>query len=307
MTMLKNRLLALAAFLLVALSLFVSPIIAQLGGPDDTEALLGTMTIKEGDWVADVGSGEGEYTLPMTKAVGDSGRAFAVDIDEDDLEELNAEIKDRGIENIATISGVYDNPMLPRRSFDALLVRNAYHEFTAHKQMLDHLRAALRHRFDQAFQRGVEMRDLHEAEAIADRFRQFLDASGDPDSTVESETSSSSTPPSAEAAEVSDEPAHLERLTIDLPGKVRVIPVEEIRYITAFDTSRPKTRTSRSTRPTMPTCCASGCTSWKTDSIRRPSPAFTDLRSSNSASSRPSTIAPVETTRSGLKRAKSST
>ncbi|MFB6280331.1 MAG: class I SAM-dependent methyltransferase [Salinibacter sp.] len=142
--MLKNGLLALAALLLVALGLFASPIIAQLGAPDDTEALLGAMAIKEGDWVADVGSGEGEYTLPMAKAVGDSGRAFAVDIDEDDLEELNEEIKDREIENVTTVSSVYDNPMLPRRSFDALLVRNAYHEFTAHEQMLDHLHAALK-------------------------------------------------------------------------------------------------------------------------------------------------------------------
>ncbi|MFB6279313.1 MAG: LytR/AlgR family response regulator transcription factor [Salinibacter sp.] len=90
-------------------------------------------------------------------------------------------------------------------------------------------------RFEQAFQRGVEMRDLHEAEAIADRFRHFLDASDDPDSTVDSEMSSSSTPPSAEGGATSDEPTYLERLTIDLPGKVRVIPVEEIRYITAED------------------------------------------------------------------------
>ena len=101
--------------------------------------------------------------------------------------------------------------------------------------MPDHLHAALTHRFEQVFQRGVEMRDLHGAEAIADRFRQFLDAPDDPNSTVESETSSSSSLPSAGAAEASDEPAYLERLIIDLLGKVRVIPVEEIRYITAED------------------------------------------------------------------------
>jgi SAM-dependent methyltransferase len=34
--------------------------------------------------------------------------------------------------------------MLPRHSFDALLVRNAYHEFTAHKSMLRHMRKALK-------------------------------------------------------------------------------------------------------------------------------------------------------------------
>jgi ubiquinone/menaquinone biosynthesis C-methylase UbiE len=142
--MLKHGLLALASLVLVVLGLFVSPISAQLSPPDDTEALLGAMKIDEGDWGADVGSGEGEYTLPMAKAVGNSGRVFAVDIDEDDLEELNEKIKDRDVDNVTVVSSVYDNPMLPRRSFDALLVRNAYHEFTAHEQMLDHLHAALK-------------------------------------------------------------------------------------------------------------------------------------------------------------------
>jgi len=142
--MLKKGLLALTFLVLVVLALYVSPIIAQLSPPDDTEALLSAMKINKGDWVADVGSGEGEYTLPMAKAVGDSGRAFAVDIDEEDLEELNKEIKDRDVDNVTVVSSVYDNPMLPRRSFDALLVRNAYHEFTVHEQMLDHLHVALK-------------------------------------------------------------------------------------------------------------------------------------------------------------------
>ncbi len=142
--MLKKGSFALTFLFLIALGLFVSPIVAQLNTPRDTEALLGAMKIDEGDWAADVGSGEGTYTLPMAKSLGDSGRAFAVDIDPDDLEELNEEIKDRGIENITTVLSVYDNPMLPRRTFDAMLVRNAYHEFTAHEQMLEHLHSALK-------------------------------------------------------------------------------------------------------------------------------------------------------------------
>lgn len=84
-------------------------------------------------------------------------------------------------------------------------------------------------RFEQAFQRGLEMHSLHEAEVVADRFRRFLDASNAPPSTAESD-------PDASPPVDTDDPAYLERLTIDLPGKVRVIPVEEIRYITAEDT-----------------------------------------------------------------------
>lgn len=107
-------------------------------------ALFDAMNITEGDWAADVGSGDGDYTFKMAREVGDSGRVFAVDIDEDDLGELNGEIEDRGVDNITTVYSVPDNPMLPSRSLDAALVRNAYHEFTAHESMLRHLREALK-------------------------------------------------------------------------------------------------------------------------------------------------------------------
>lgn len=142
--MLKKGLLALTSLALVVLILSLSSIGVGQEAPPDTDALLEAMDIESGDWVADVGSGEGEYTVQMARAVGDSGRAFAVDIDEEDLEELNEEITDREIENITTVSSVYDNPMLPHRSFDAVLVRNAYHEFTAHESMLNHLYSALK-------------------------------------------------------------------------------------------------------------------------------------------------------------------
>ncbi len=140
----EEGILASIALALIAVIVYIVPTAHTQEMPRDGEALLGAMKIEAGDWVADVGSGDGEYTLQMAEAVGDSGRAFAVDIDEDDLEELNEAIKEQGVENITSVSSVYDNPMLPRRSFSAMLIRNAYHEFTAHEQMLRHLRTALK-------------------------------------------------------------------------------------------------------------------------------------------------------------------
>ncbi|MFB6229893.1 MAG: class I SAM-dependent methyltransferase [Salinibacter sp.] len=140
----KKGILTLISIVLTLLIVRVAPMAWSQDEPRDADVLLGALKIETGDWVADVGSGEGEYTLQMAEAVGDSGRAFAVDIDEDDLEDLNEIIKERDVTNVTTVSSVYDNPMLPRRSFDAVLIRNAYHEFTAHEQMLRHLRAALK-------------------------------------------------------------------------------------------------------------------------------------------------------------------
>ena len=86
-------------------------------------------------------------------------------------------------------------------------------------------------RFEQAFRRGLEKRSLHEAEAVADRFQRLLDAS-------EEDIESASASGQEEAAGQNggaDGTTYLQRLTIDLPGKVRVVSVDEIRFITAED------------------------------------------------------------------------
>ena len=95
-------------------------------------------------------------------------------------------------------------------------------------------------RFEEAFRRGLDMRSLQEAEAVADRFRRLLDAS---DETDPDKTGTDAPPTENENAAIADperssddETPYLRRLTIDLPGKVRVIPVDEIQYVTAEDT-----------------------------------------------------------------------
>jgi two-component system LytT family response regulator len=92
-------------------------------------------------------------------------------------------------------------------------------------------------RFEQAFTRGLRVCTLHEAETVARRFASLLDGSPSedavsPETASSSPQSSSSSGPGAPGASS----PYLERLTIDLPGKVQVIPVDQIRYITAEDT-----------------------------------------------------------------------
>lgn len=84
-------------------------------------------------------------------------------------------------------------------------------------------------RFEEAFHRGLKRRSLHEAEAVADRFRRLLDASA-----KEGRNEEGTAAPTPKAF-TNDEPSYLQRLTIDLPGKIRVIPVDDIHFITAED------------------------------------------------------------------------
>lgn len=81
-------------------------------------------------------------------------------------------------------------------------------------------------RFEQAFARALRMHRLEEADAVTQRFQRLLDAAGAPEDTVRNDDADETT---------TDDPPYIERLTIDLPGQVRVVPVNEIRYITAED------------------------------------------------------------------------
>lgn len=130
---------------ILLLSLLFLGISASCGqNPHDTEDLLDAMDIRSGSWVADVGSGDGDYTIPMAERVGASGRVFAVDVDPDKLDELNERLQEQEIDHVTSVYSVEDNPMLPTNTLDAVLVRNAYHHFTAHQSMLRHIKAALK-------------------------------------------------------------------------------------------------------------------------------------------------------------------
>lgn len=136
------RTLSTIPLLVLALLVFGSTV-SSGQNVNDTDDLLDAMEISEGDWAADVGGGDGDYTIPMAERVGPSGRVFAVDVDPDKLNELHGRLAENEIEHVTTVYSVENNPMLPTNAFNAVLVRNAYHHFSAHESMLRHIKAAL--------------------------------------------------------------------------------------------------------------------------------------------------------------------
>ena len=102
------------------------------------------MDVKPGAVVADVGAGRGFYTVRLSRAVGDEGRVFAVDVNARTLRQLRDLVEEDGLANVAVVEGAYDDPRLPGGALDAALIVNAYHEMTEHQAMLAHLRTALK-------------------------------------------------------------------------------------------------------------------------------------------------------------------
>lgn len=59
--------------------------------------------------VADLGAGTGAYTLPLARAVGDSGTVYAVEVQQDLLSKLKKEGEQSGFKNIKAIWGDFEN------------------------------------------------------------------------------------------------------------------------------------------------------------------------------------------------------
>jgi ubiquinone/menaquinone biosynthesis C-methylase UbiE len=103
------------------------------------------LALKAGAVVADIGTGESpEQPLHMAKAVGASGKIICIDIDEKALEKLRLTLNENRVTNVQIQLGKPDDPLLPPKSVDSVLIAFAYHHFVQSAAMLAHIRTALR-------------------------------------------------------------------------------------------------------------------------------------------------------------------
>jgi predicted methyltransferase len=108
------------------------------------DAVLQAMGVAPGAVVADLGAGDGFFTVRLAKAVGEQGKVYAVDISADALRRLRARVEGEKLAQVEVIEGAVDDPKLPAGTLDAVLIVNAYHEMKAFKDILPKLRAALK-------------------------------------------------------------------------------------------------------------------------------------------------------------------
>jgi len=100
--------------------------------------------VQEGDSVADVGAGGGFFSVRLARAVGPSGRVFAVEIGEGAVTALARRAKAGSLVPIDTVLGAGDDPRLEKGSLDAALIVNAYHEMPSYEAMLTRLFESLK-------------------------------------------------------------------------------------------------------------------------------------------------------------------
>jgi arsenite methyltransferase len=100
--------------------------------------------LKEGDRIADIGSGAGYFSLRFAQHVGASGRVYAVDISPDMVLHLNQRIRDARLDNVRSVLALPDDPLLPDASVDKVFICDTYHHIDSRPEYLARLRKLLR-------------------------------------------------------------------------------------------------------------------------------------------------------------------
>ena len=110
----------------------------------EAQTVMDLADIRPGMTVADIGAGEGYYTVRLAERVGRRGRVLAEDIDRDALARLANRVETERLQNVSIKLGTEDDPRMPASSFDRVFMIHMYHEVAEPYAFLWRLRPSLR-------------------------------------------------------------------------------------------------------------------------------------------------------------------
>ena len=111
---------------------------------NEANTVMDLAKIRPGTTVADIGAGDGYYTIRLAQRVGKDGKVLAQDIDKAALERLGQRVEREKLDNVSIKPGEVDDPRLPANSFDRVFMVHMYHEVAEPYAFLWRLSSALK-------------------------------------------------------------------------------------------------------------------------------------------------------------------
>ena len=100
----------------------------------NSEMLLREFNLKKGDNVLDLGSGPGDYSIEISKLIGNEGQVISIDKDKDVIEYLNERIIKNNIQNIKTfVANIKEKIPLKDNSIDICVIITVLHTLNIKK------------------------------------------------------------------------------------------------------------------------------------------------------------------------------
>ena len=111
---------------------------------NEAGAVMDRAAIAPGMTVADIGAGEGYYTIRLANRVGKGGRVLAEDIFPAVRDQLAQRVARERLDNVSVRLGAPSDPRLPAASFDRVVMIHMYHEIEQPYAFLWRLRPSLK-------------------------------------------------------------------------------------------------------------------------------------------------------------------
>jgi ubiquinone/menaquinone biosynthesis C-methylase UbiE len=94
----------------------------------EAERVLNRLGIRRGMRVADIGAGEGYYTVRLARRLGEPATIYAEDINDEHLQRLGSRLRRERMLHVHIIRGEPRDPKLPRAAIDVAILAHMYHE-----------------------------------------------------------------------------------------------------------------------------------------------------------------------------------
>jgi cyclopropane fatty-acyl-phospholipid synthase-like methyltransferase len=109
----------------------------------EAERVLNRLGIRQGMRVADIGAGDGYYTVRLARRLGDGATIYAEDIDGEYLKRLEWRLRREQMSRVHIVRGEPRDPKLPRAAIDVAILAHMYHEIENPYEFLYRLWASL--------------------------------------------------------------------------------------------------------------------------------------------------------------------
>ena len=134
----KNRKYLLRLVFILTLAFFASQFHLSVHGQSIEDRVLEKLDLKEGMIVADLGAGNGKFSVKIARIVGLEGHVYANEIDKDEIRKIKNSIEDQGIENITIIHGEEEDAVLPVK-VDFMVLKYVYHHLDSPDNFMTNL------------------------------------------------------------------------------------------------------------------------------------------------------------------------
>ena len=110
----------------------------------DPEIILAAAGLQPGMIFIDIGCGQGFFTIPAAKIVGDHGRVYAIDINPANMKRLQEKLSGEGLHNVILKTGNAEDLLMCEECADIVFFGIVLHDFGNPLKVLNNARSMLK-------------------------------------------------------------------------------------------------------------------------------------------------------------------